>query len=158
MKTLIVYATRHGCTGNAAFSLKDKLVGTVQVADIKIDDVPDLQEFDTVIVGGSIHAGQIQKEIKRFLSYWRAQLTQKRLGLFLCCMYEGEQAKTQFEQAYSKELRDHATTTGLFGGEFDFEKMSAFEQAIIKKVANVEKSITKINKSAIDEFAKNISN
>ena len=156
MKTLIVYATRHGCTKSAARALEEKLPGEVSLFDIRNDGTPNLEEFDTVIVGGSIHAGKIQKEIGLFLKDAGRELAEKRLGLFLCCMYEGHQAKTQFEQAYLKALRDHATATGLFGGEFDFEKMSSFERAIVKKVANVEESFSKIDQSAIDEFAKTI--
>ena len=61
-------------------------------------------------------------------------LKQKRLGLYLCCMEEGETAQKQFNEAYPVELRDHATALGLFGGAFNFEKMNAFERMIIKKV------------------------
>ena len=156
MKTLIVYATHHGCTKNAALSLKDRLEGDVEVVDIK-KGVPGIDGVSTVIVGGSIHAGKIQRAIKGFLKKHRKKLTEKRLGLFLCCMYEGEQAKTQFEQAYPKELRESAVATGLFGGEFDFEKMSGLERVIVKKVANVTESVSKVNENAIDEFAKTIS-
>jgi len=82
----------------------------------------------------------------------------KKLGLFLCCMEEGEKANEQFENAYPENLRKHATATGLFGGEFTFEKMNFLEKSIIKKISKISESVSKINEKAINEFAINIKN
>jgi menaquinone-dependent protoporphyrinogen oxidase len=157
VKTAIVYMTKHGCTEKAARILNEKLAGEVKAFDLKSDGEPDLSAYDTVIIGGSIHAGKIQGRLKNFMEMRREELLTKRLGLYLCCMFEGETAQKQFEEAYPPELRDHASAAGLFGGEFDFSKMNFFERKIVKKVANIDESVSRINSGAIEEFADEIS-
>ena len=73
--------------------------------------------------------------------------------MFLCCLFDGEKALQQFQDAYPETLRNKAVAHGLFGGELDFEKMNFFERAIVKKVANIEESVSKINYQNIKDFA-----
>ncbi|MEN8117436.1 MAG: flavodoxin domain-containing protein, partial [Bacteroidota bacterium] len=107
-----------------------------------------------VIIGGSIHAGQIQKRIKEFSIKNLDELQTKELGLFICCMEEGEKAHTQLMEAYPEELHNHAKAATYFGGEFDFEKMNFFQRMIIKKVAHVENNVSKIDHEAIKKFSR----
>jgi menaquinone-dependent protoporphyrinogen oxidase len=72
-------------------------------------------------------------------------------------MYEGEKALEQFQNAFPEVIRNKAVAHGLFGGEFDFDKMNFMEKAIVKKVANVEHSVSKINYANIKAFAEKIS-
>ena len=71
-------------------------------------------------------------------------------------MEEGEKAQQQFQNAFPAELIQHATATGMFGGEFNFEKMNFIEKAIIKKISKIEKSVSKIDEQSIVEFAEKI--
>ncbi len=64
MKTLIVYGTKHGTTEKCSKLLKDKLSGEVVIINIKKENMPDITEFNNIIIGGSIYMGQIQKEVK----------------------------------------------------------------------------------------------
>jgi menaquinone-dependent protoporphyrinogen oxidase len=153
MSTLIVYITTHGCTEKAAQMLKEQLKDDVTIVNLKKSSRPDLSSFDTIIIGGSIHAGRIQGRVKRFCQAHLDTLKQKRLGLFLCCMEEGDTAQKQFDEAFPAELRTHAAVTGLFGGEFDFDKMSFFYRAIIKKMAGTTENVSKIKKDNIHQFA-----
>lgn len=154
MNTLIVYATHHGCTEQAAQLLKHKLKDRVQVLNLKKDTLPDLADFDRLIIGGSIHAGMIQSSVKKFYNKHMNELLQKPLGLFLCCMYEDALAQKQFEEAYPEVLRKHALAQGLFGGAFDFGKMNFFEKKIVEKVAGVKKNTSTFSEEAIDNFVK----
>ena len=156
MKTLIVYATQHGCTESCAIKLQHQLDSDVELISIKKQKPGNLDDYQTIIVGGSIHAGQIQRKIKKFCKENLDTLKQKKLGLFLCCMEEGEKAQKQFQDAFSPELIQHATATGIFGGEFNFEKMNFIEKAIIKKIAKIEKSVSRIDETSIGEFARQI--
>ena len=156
MSTLIVYATRHGCTEKAADILVKNLGSDVSVANLKENKNPDLTKADTIIVGGSIHAGQIQGKIKKFSKKNLDILKQKRLGLFLCCMEEGKKAQEQFDHAYPAELREHASATGLFGGEFNFDMMNFLERFIIKKIAGTTENVSKIKEEQIKKFAQEI--
>lgn len=157
MKTIIIYTTRHGCTQKAVEIIKDGLKGNIYAVNIKKESAHDISEYDSIIVGGSIHAGQIQSKIKEFCSKNIEILKQKRLGLFLCCMQEGDKAREQFEQAYNHELIEHACATGIFGGEFNFERMNFIEKLIVKKVSKVKESVSRIDKKAISEFIETFS-
>ena len=157
MSTLIVYMTRHGCAGKTAELLEGKIKDEVTIINLKKNSKADLSKFDAIIIGGSIHAGQIQKGIKKFCQKNLDMLLKKRLGLYLCCMEAGDTAQKQFDEAYPGELRNHAAAAGLFGGEFDFNKMNFFERAIVKRVANISENVSKLNEAAIHQFASKFS-
>ena len=157
MSALIVFMTKHGCTEKSAGILKEHISGEVAFVNLKQEKNPNLSRHDTIIIGGSIHAGRIQNGVRRFCERNMETLLGKRLGLFICCMYEEETAEKQFEEAYPEDLRRHAAATGLFGGEFDFQKMNFIERKIVKKVAKVEESVSRIDHEAIQEFAAKMS-
>jgi menaquinone-dependent protoporphyrinogen oxidase len=153
MDTLIVYASSHGCTETAAKKLIPRIKGQVTLINIKKDPLPDVTVFDPIIIGGSIHAGQIQGKIKKFCVQNLDTLLQKKVGLFLCCMEEGDKRQEQFDNAYPAQLRNHAKATGFFGGEFNFDKMNFLQRAIIKKIAKVSENVSKVDEDKIIEFA-----
>ena len=153
MNTLIIYASQHGCTETCANKLKDMLADQTDLVNIKTSKGTDLASYDTILVGGSIHAGRLQGKIRKFCQKNEALLLTKKLGLFLCHMEQGENAQKQFDNNYPESLRQHASAKGLFGGAFDFEKMKGIEKAIIKKIAKIEKSVSKVSEKAIEDFA-----
>ena len=69
-------------------------------------------------------------------------------------MEEGEKAEKEFKDSYPDDLIAKAAATGIFGGAFDFQKMNFLEKAIVKKVAGVTESISRLNEEAIEAFAK----
>jgi menaquinone-dependent protoporphyrinogen oxidase len=154
MKTLITYCTTHGCTEKAALELKTFLGNNVELINLKEKSNPDLKKFTRVIIGGSIHAGQIQKKVKDFCNKNLTELQTKELGLFICCMEEGEKAKTQLTEAFPKVLRQNAKAIAYFGGEFDFKKMNYFQKLIVKKVAKINSSTSKVDHDSIRNFSK----
>lgn len=153
MRTLIVYMTAHGCAERAARLIAADLGGETAIANLKKKKSIDPAGFDAVVVGGSIHAGKVQKGIARFCERHRNALLDTRLGLYLCHMEEGEGARRQFETAYPADLRGHAIAEGLFGGEFDFDRMNFLQRFIVKKVAKVEKSVSRFDEAAVHAFA-----
>ena len=152
MNILIAFATNHGTSEKAAKMLESNLNGNVTFHNFKTRKAPELSAYDAVIVGGSIHAGNIQQKVKSFIQKNEDTLTKKHLGLYLCCM-DKEQAQIQFENAYPENLRETAHATSLFGGEFIFEKMNWFEKKIIKKISGVDKTVSQIDNEAINRFA-----
>jgi menaquinone-dependent protoporphyrinogen oxidase len=156
MKTLIVFMSTHGCTEKTVVVMREILEGEITVVNLKKDDIPFLTDFDRIIIGGSIHAGQIQKRVREFCSQNLDILIKREVGLFICCMEEGEKAQQQLQNAFPKELIQHAKTTAVMGGEFNFKNMNFLEKAIIKKVAKVNESVSKIDPAAIDKFVRNM--
>lgn len=158
MATLIVYMTSHGCAEKAATLIRDQLPGETTLNNLENVEVPPLDKFETVIIGGSIRIGSIQRRIKKFCEKNIDQLLTKRTGLFICCMFEGDTALEQFNGAFPEALRKNCVATGLFGGELEFEKMNSFERMIIKQVANISVDVSKFNAQAVKEFAERIQN
>lgn len=159
MKSLIVYCSSHGTTEKAVEFLKGQLIGEVLSVDLKREHVQlNLLEFDTVIIGGSIHAGSIQRRIKQFMKQHHDELLEKDLGLFLCCMREGDIAIEQFNNAFPQHLRKNSAAMGLFGGEFLFSEMNFLEKQIVRKVVGVTTEQTNLDFESIREFASKINN
>ncbi|RSD26781.1 flavodoxin domain-containing protein [Mesobacillus subterraneus] len=154
MKSLIVYCSTHGTTAKAAHVLRKQIEGDVIAINLdKTKLHSDLELFDSVIVGGSIHAGSIQAKIKKFIKENEEVLKRKNLGLFLCCMREGKEALQQFEHVFPPGIRESAIARGMFGGEFIFSKMNFFEKVIAKSVSGGTTDLSNLDEEAIREFA-----
>ncbi|OGF48730.1 MAG: hypothetical protein A2231_01355 [Candidatus Firestonebacteria bacterium RIFOXYA2_FULL_40_8] len=152
MKTVILYSTRHGATKKCAELLKFKIFGS-EVVDIKEQPGFDIEPYDAVILGGSVQAGTVKRELKKFCEENRKMLFQKKLGLFVCCMYEGDKAQTQIQMNFSAELYESAVATDYFGGIFDFSTLNFFERFIVKAVAKVKENQFNIKEDRITKFA-----
>lgn len=156
MSYLIIYMSRHGTTEKVALQLKERLgVDNVMLVNLEWDEVPDLNDFQTVIIGGSVHSGMVQDEITQFCHQYKDALLQKRLGLFMCFMNNALR-EDEFEDSFPMKLRLHATAKGLFGGEFLFERMTPEEQLAVRKNKGIYQSVSKIDQDAIENFLTDI--
>src|SRR6056297_1392070 len=140
METAIIYATKHGCTDKCAHTLANELNNNAALINLDVSTDVNLDEYNTVIIGGSIHAGSMNRKIKKFIDKNMDMLQSKKTGLFICCMEEGKKAQEQFKNAFPDTLRDNAIAHGYFGGEFNFDKMNFFEKAFIKKIAKIDQN------------------
>lgn len=152
MKTAIIYATTHGTTEKVALKMKE-LAGPENtfLFNLKEGSPFDINSFDIIIIGGSIHAGMLQKRVKDFCKQHTLELLQKPLGLFLCGMNEPEY-KQQMEKNYPEILRQHATAMDTPGGEFLFDKMNFFQKLIVKKISGISESVYRVNEEKIRDF------
>lgn len=155
MNTLIVYATKHGCTENCAAILSEKLMGKVDLCNLKIVKAVDFSQYDKVIIGGSIYMGKIQKEVSKFCSKNFNLLKHKKVGLFICCMRE-DIAEMQLNNSFQQELLSNAVVKEFFGGEFIFKKMNVIERFIVKRVSKIDKDISNILAENINKFAQSM--
>lgn len=140
MKTLIAYASKYGCAKKCAIKLSEKLSGEVDIIDLKAQETPDLSMYETIIIGGSIYMGQIQKQVTKFCKKNTEILKQKRLGLYICCMFTGEKAKNQLKNAFPNELLNIAAAKEIFGGEIIIDKLKLMDRIITKMVAGANDS------------------
>lgn len=145
----------HGTTEKIAKMIKAELPKQdIELINLKINKRPDLKTFDQIILGASIHAGVIPKRMRKLMINNSTMLKSKKLGLYLCCMYEGKEAQEQFKNAFPEELREYAKSAKLLGGEFIFEKMNFIERVMVKKIAGTNESVSKIRVNEIKKFAK----
>ena len=140
-KALIVYGTRYGATASTSEEIAEILRKEgfdVRVVNAKEDKVKDITEYDLVIVGSGIKIGKWTKEPEKFLKKYQNELTKKKVALFVCCgstqpLDEEEEKSKSIEDARTKYLEEKAAkhnlqpvALGLFGGVYDFNKMSWF--------------------------------
>ncbi len=149
MSTAIIYGTVYGYTEKCAKVMEEKIVGGTELINIKEEKKIDLSKYDTVIIGGSIYMGQIQKGIKEFCSRNIDELKHKKLGFFVCCG-SPESMNKYVEQSFPKELVDNAKSIQCLGGEMNIESMKFFHKIIMKMVSKVkEKQGEKIEAIAL---------
>lgn len=152
MKTAIVYLSSHGTTKNIAKIIAEKLEGQVDLINLKDQSKLDISAFDQIIIGASIHVGTIHKKSKKFCENNHKLLLKKKLGIFVCCAEKNEKAQEQFNNSFAKDLRNHSSSIGLLGFEFNFPKMNFIEKIIIKKMIGSEENVSQIDYLAIDRF------
>ena len=154
MKTLIAYATKHGCTEKCSKMLKEELQGQVELINLEREKKVDLSLYDQVVIGGSVYAGRIRKPVSNFCTQYMEELTNKRIGLFFCGIVEEDGIETELNSIFSPELLNAARAKEFFGGELILEQMGVMEKYIIKKVVKVTTSTSKIREDKISDFAK----
>ena len=135
--------------------MQQEIKDTVDVINIKKEKHVDLAPYDRVIIGGSIHAGMLQKRVRKFCEDNSVELLKKQIGLFQCCMHENE-AEAQFRANYPEILRKHSSSNKIMGGEFRIERMNFLEKTMVKKIAGVEESQSKIKEEKIHKMIREL--
>ena len=153
--TIIVYASRHGTTAEYAKNLLKLLDGNVDLCslDERVDSLPDMSFYDTIVIGGSIHYGKNSKIVVSFAKNNIELLSTRRLGLFVTSYFDGDKAIEQLSKAYPKELLDKAIVADYFDGELLYPKLNFFEKIVAKVVLKAEELQPLIAKSKIIDFA-----
>lgn len=151
MKTALIYATNHGTTEKVANMISKSLDGDIKLFNLKNTTPQDLSSYDSIIIGGSIHAGKIQKKVEEFCNKNIAILLQKRVALFICAMNVPEYQK-ELSDAFPKLLFNHAIAKKVAGGEFLFENMNFIEKMIVKGITGVKESVYKIDEESVADL------
>ena len=155
MKTLIAYSTTLGCTEQCASKLKEDLGEGVEMVRISSRRRYNLQKYSTIIVGGSIHEGMIQRSVYKFCESNLEILLHKQVGLFVCCMDPEADEKELIKRTFPKPLVEHALASGFFGGELNIKKMNLLQKIMTRKAARLQKE-PDIDFQSILEFARTI--
>jgi len=153
MRCLLVYASSHGTTEKAARLLGDYLHQEVELVDLRRASQPDVRRYGAIIIGGSIHAGVMQKKVLRFIECNRLHLSERPLGLFLCCLHDGDQAMAQFDNAYPEPLRNQSLVSGLFGGELLYGRINPFMRPIVRRITGMHEDVSQLDTDRIRRFA-----
>ncbi|WP_339241532.1 flavodoxin domain-containing protein [Paenibacillus sp. FSL F4-0243] len=153
MKTIIIYTSKYGCTEKAAYLLKNQLDDETEVVNLMHAKEPRLERYDTVILGGSIYFGKIQKQMTEFASKYQNELANKRVGLFICAGAKGEQAIQELKSSFPEKLYNQSITKEVFGDEIYEEKMTALDRVVLRVVKGKNKSVNGLSKETIERFA-----
>lgn len=154
MKTVMIYATKYGSVRKAAELLREKLNGGPALVDVANEPAPSLDGYDTVILGGSVYMGRVQKKLSAYIQNNLDILLKKKLGIFLCAtVTDSGQQEKELKDAYPSGLYDHALAKGILGYRFDFDKMHFLDKLIISKMLGNTKSVSTFYDEGIARFA-----
>ncbi|MDJ0441473.1 flavodoxin domain-containing protein [Rhodococcus qingshengii] len=83
MKMLVTAASRHGSTDEIAGALADALRrGGADVDLLKPEDVHEITDYDTVVIGSAIYIGRWLPPAKEFIARFREALLLRQVWLF----------------------------------------------------------------------------
>lgn len=151
MKTLILYATKHGATRKIAELISQEIPDSI-VRNVEDQEV-HLDIYDRVILGSSLMAGQIRKPLKKYVLKHKQELLTKQLGLFLSG-FDEKQQETYFSHNFPPEIVAAAKAKALLGGIYDPQKCNPLERAAMKAVAKLDSYAANISTDKISEFVK----
>jgi len=150
MKVALIYMSRHGTTEKIIKHIAEQLTGEVQIFNLADETFPDIRNFGSIIIGGSIHYGSIQREIRQFCKRNMHELLERRVGLFVCCLLSTRDSD-QFERAFPLVLKAHSKASAVFEGDLIYNKLNAIERLIFNP-SKEEQDVIAINESAIKAF------
>lgn len=126
MSTIVIYASTGGNTRAVAEYIATKTNG--KAVDISAADSEDLSSYDTIVIGGRVHAGKLPKNLVEYVKRNQEIISQKNSAFFDCCMYNDDKGQKQCEN---------------LAAELGISKCTFF---------NKGKKLVKEDPSSIDEF------
>lgn len=156
MKTVIVFAGKHGTSEKVAAIIAEKMgKDNCDIFNLKTKPMVDLSKYNRLIIGGSIHAGMMNSAVRKFIAKNMVTILGKKTGLFVCSMNEKEYDK-QVAAAFPQMLLSKAVCVKDAGGEFLLEKMNFLERWIVRKVSGVRQPVSNIKYDNIDALIEEI--
>ena len=147
-KALICYGSRYGTTTEVVQEMVKTAEGLgtkTEAVFLKKDRPPtNLHEYDLVIIGSGIAAGQWTKEPLDFIKNNLDLLSKTRVALFVVCGDAGSPEKCEGAQlAYLDKIVEKypglsPVSTTLIGGVFDFKKYNFGVRALVKKIVKAQ--------------------
>lgn len=158
MKVLILFTTRYGSVEKCALQLRHLLKPDTEIVNLKTESVPELKNYDLLILGASIYVGKLQKEMTEFITNNIDLLLAKKIGLFVNCSDISDKKYQQFRKAFTDRLYDHAILKSIFGDEVNYEKYTWLEKIAMFLIKGVTKSYSNLDQEEIGRFAEKVNN
>lgn len=143
-KILLAYASRHGATAEIAEHIAQVLRDVdlhVDLYDLKAkDDGPNLTEYDAVVLGSAIYAGQWMGAAAKFLRENVIELTKRPTWLFSSGpIGEGDASEILDGFVFPEALQPladeiQAQSVVLFHGKLDMDDLSFGERVMVRMV------------------------
>ena len=140
---LILYGTGEGQTAKVA----ERIATTIserghEASAIDVRDRPDsftLEEYDTVVVGASIHVGKHQDEVRDFVTDNRDALSGMPTAFFQVSLSSANEEKREeaagYVESFLTETGWHPDRIGQFGGALRFSEYGFLKRLMMKRIA-----------------------
>ena len=156
-KVLIAYSTWAGATHEVAIEIgKVFQANLFDVEVITAKECKNIDDYDAILLGTSIHAGQTVKSFRQFIKQNIDVLIKKPTALFVVCATMNDDSEDNREETLAwldrvigKYEKFKPLSIGLFGGATitngeDFNKLNIL----------IRTTITAMNKKMIDEYGR----
>jgi menaquinone-dependent protoporphyrinogen oxidase len=140
-KTLIAYETKGGATEETARKIAETLRAKYQLevdlVDLKKQKVPDLAQYQNVVIGAGVRSGKVYDKTLKFLEN---DLSGKKVAFFVSSGDAGtperyEIAKVKFvEDTLAKYPKINPVATEAFGGRMKLLGKTVFDTVNLAKV------------------------
>lgn len=142
MKALIVFATTDGHTAKVTTRLADGLGRRGVAAEVvrcnEATAEPRLEDYDLVVVGGSVHGGRVQPELQRFIAQRRAELERVPSALFVVSMSAKAGGQGETRVPVDRLVQATAWSPGqvaLIAGCLAYTRYGWFRRFAMKRIA-----------------------
>lgn len=130
MKEILLYASKYG----AAKELAKRIEKGTQTKAVDIKEYHgSIEDYDKIIIGSSVYAGMMRKEIKTFIKEHEEQLKNKRVYVYLSALNKNDSKKVITENI-NEAFYEHLSYVDTLGGILDLSNMNMLEKGIIKMV------------------------
>jgi menaquinone-dependent protoporphyrinogen IX oxidase len=143
-KVLICYGSRYGATTEVVQEMArtaESLEAHVDTVFMKKERSPNsLRDYDLVVIGIGIQAGQWTKEPLDFIKNSIDELSKLKVALLVVCGNAGNPEKCDEAQSlYLDKIAEQYSglspvSTALIAGVFDFRKYNFAVRALVKKI------------------------
>jgi menaquinone-dependent protoporphyrinogen oxidase len=159
MKTLVVYATKSGCTTGVAERIGEDLTKYGASVDVvSAEKAGDPTDCDAVVVGSGIRAGQWHAAAKSWVDANAEALKRMPVAFYTCCLTMHEEGKQDEARAYTDPIISatgiEPVDIGLFSGWFEAKQFGFAERSILKLMKTPEGDFR--DWAAIDEWTDSI--
>ena len=160
MNLATVYATKYGSTREAAEELtrlvRERGLSEAQIGILDLGRSPALPEVDTIVIGAPIYAGTIPKSVNRFVQANLDALLERRVGLYLSCLYGEGRAEQQLADNFPARLVAHSFGQYYVGGRIKLGELRWLDRVIMKRVGGVDHDVDNFNREEIGRLAKDV--
>jgi menaquinone-dependent protoporphyrinogen oxidase len=136
-RILVTYASKAGSTMEVAERIAKNLSSQNLPVDIQpVGKGTDLTQYQAVVLGSAIRAGNLLPEVKAFMEKHQEQLSQKFFGIFIVCLTMKDETEENYKtvSAYLEPVRAQVKPDkeGLFAGTMNSSKLGFLERMLMK--------------------------